>query len=93
MPSKPVSASIWRVNLSMRVAVVGPAGPMTSSRTGRPGNVVNKAAGEIDGELLAAAEHFGHALVGGVAAGEQLPVSSSTSPASTYGSSRVTCRC
>ena len=37
MPSRPVSASIWRVNLSMRVAVVGPAGPTTSSRTGSTG--------------------------------------------------------
>ena len=37
MPSRPVSFSIWRVNLSMRVAVVGPAGPTTSSRTGSTG--------------------------------------------------------
>ena len=37
MPSNPVSASICRVNLSMRVAVVGPAGPTTSLRTGSTG--------------------------------------------------------
>jgi hypothetical protein len=36
-PQQPVSASICRVNLSMRVAVVGPAGPTTSSRTGSTG--------------------------------------------------------
>ena len=34
---RPVSASIWRVNLSMRVAVVGPAGPTASSRTASTG--------------------------------------------------------
>ena len=32
-----VCSSIWRVNLSMQVAVVGPAGPTTSSRTGSTG--------------------------------------------------------
>ena len=37
MPSRPVAASIWRVNLSMRVAVVGPAGPTASSRTASTG--------------------------------------------------------
>ncbi len=37
MPMSPVSASIISVNLSMRVAVVGPAGPTTSSRTGSTG--------------------------------------------------------
>jgi hypothetical protein len=34
---RPVCASIISVNLSMRVAVVGPAGPTTSSRTGSTG--------------------------------------------------------
>ena len=33
----PVCASIISVNLSIRVAVVGPAGPTTSSRTGSTG--------------------------------------------------------
>ena len=37
MPIRPVSPSIISVNLSMRVAVVGPAGPTTSSRTGSTG--------------------------------------------------------
>jgi hypothetical protein len=34
---RPVLSSIMRVNLSMRVPVVGPAGPTTSSRTGSTG--------------------------------------------------------
>ena len=34
---RPVSASIMSVNLSIRVAVVGPAGPTASSRTGSTG--------------------------------------------------------
>ena len=34
---RPVCASIISVNLSMRVAVVGPAGPTTSSLTGSTG--------------------------------------------------------
>jgi tartrate dehydratase beta subunit/fumarate hydratase class I family protein len=29
MPRRPVCSSIWRVNLSIRVEVVGPAGPTT----------------------------------------------------------------
>ena len=37
MAMSPVFASIVSVNLSMRVAVVGPAGPTTSSRTGSTG--------------------------------------------------------
>jgi hypothetical protein len=37
IPIKPVRASSWSVNLSIRVAVVGPAGPTTSSRTGSTG--------------------------------------------------------
>jgi hypothetical protein len=37
MAMSPVFASISSVNLSMRVAVVGPAGPTTSSRTGSTG--------------------------------------------------------
>ena len=37
IPMSPVWASTWRVNLSIRVAVVGPAGPTTSSRTGSTG--------------------------------------------------------
>ena len=36
-PISPVFASIISVNLSMRVEVVGPAGPTTSSRTGSTG--------------------------------------------------------
>ncbi len=35
-------------------------------------DVVDEAILEIDGKLFAAAEHVGHALVGGVAAGEEL---------------------
>ncbi|MNR45094.1 hypothetical protein D3C85_1639090 [compost metagenome] len=34
---RPVFSSIMSVNLSMRVAVVGPAGPTTSSPTGSTG--------------------------------------------------------
>ena len=37
MAIRPVFSSIMSVNLSMRVAVVGPAGPTTSSRTGSTG--------------------------------------------------------
>ena len=35
--TRPVLASIVSVNLSIRVEVVGPAGPTTSSRTGSTG--------------------------------------------------------
>ena len=35
-------------------------------------DVVDEAAAEVDGEGFAAVEHVGHALVGGVAAGEEL---------------------
>ena len=35
-------------------------------------DVVDEAVFEVDGEFFAAAEHVGHALVGGVAAGEEL---------------------
>ena len=60
---------------SMRVAVVGPAGPTTSSRTRSTGaDVVDNAIGEVDRQLLALSEHVGDALVGGVAAGEHLAV-------------------
>ena len=37
IPNKPVRSNMRRVNLSIRVAVVGPAGPMTSSRTASTG--------------------------------------------------------
>ncbi len=35
-------------------------------------DVVDEAVAEVDGQFFAAVEHVGHALVGGVAAGEQL---------------------
>ena len=63
------------MNLSMRVAVVGPAGPIDFFADGIDGaDVVDEAVIEVDGEFFAAAQHVGHALVGGVSAGEELAV-------------------
>jgi hypothetical protein len=72
MPMRPVFAQHGSTNLSMRELVVGPAGP-PPRRAPRPrAGVVDEAVGEVHRQLLAARHHVDHALVRGVAAGEEL---------------------
>jgi hypothetical protein len=73
--TSPVLASIMSVNLSIRVAVVGPAGPTTFVAHGIDrSDVIDHAIGEIDArrQRLVLREEIGDPLVRGVAPGEEL---------------------
>ena len=73
MPSRPVSVEHLAGELVHAGGGGGAGGADGFVADGVDGaDVVDEAVVEVDGELFAAVEHVGHALVGGVAAGEEL---------------------
>jgi len=65
MATRPVFPSIISVNLSMRVAVVGPAGDDLAAHRIDRADVVDHAVGEVHRELLASGKDVFDALVRG----------------------------